>query len=1268
MQFVKNGPEVPDRLLQAHEDGRVVFFCGAGISDPAGLPGFEGLIRQIYADLHVTRNAVQEAAFKSKQFDKAIDLLERDVVGGRDTVRQRLAKVLTPNLDVPNATATHNALLTLGRNNDGRTRVVTTNFDRLFEKVIVDNELSVPTHQAPMLPVPKNRWDGLVYLHGLLPTDPAEGNLDDLVVSSGDFGRAYLNERWAARFVSELFRKYTVCFIGYSINDPVLRYMTDALAADRLLGESPLKPFAFGSYSKGWKNKSSNEWAAKNVTPILYRNFRRHRFLHETLRAWAETYRDGISGKESIVVTYAGSHPTQSTEEDDFVGRVRWAVSDPSGLPARRFAELDPVPPLEWLKPFSEDLYCQADLSRFGVQPGAENDDSLKFSLVRRPAPYTRTPWMTLVDEGAAGNAWDEVMRQLARWIMRHLDDPDLVLSLTQLPGRIHREFAELVELRLKELGEFERDGNTDELNRIRESAPHAVPRPMMLTLWRLLLAGRVKARWPAFDLFHPFSVSQWRRRLERDGLTTALRLELRDMLTPHVSLDRPFPWHPDQEVSGGPERLSDLVEWNIVLSIDDVYPTLRNLQQSPQWPKALPSLLEDFGALLRDAMDLARDLGGADERKDRSFIHQPSIAEHSQNMHLPDRAALIGLTRDAWLATKEIAPKRARRTAESWWDAPYPVFRRLAFFAAAQEGIIPTHLGLDWLLADDHWWLWSVETERETLRLLVRLAPDLDAASVARLEGAILGGPRRSIYEDNIKPERWARLVEREVWRRLAKMDDAGAIRGTEAKAKLHELSSRHPDWYRKTDESDEFPIWMGTGEGRKSIPAPRREGELIAWLKENPGEDLWQDDDWPERCRDNFPATASALCALARENTWPVVRWRQALHVWSDEKLIKRSWLYTASLLAQASGDELMPLAHEISRWLGKVGQGLDPDEALFLGLCRAVLRLDYQKEADEDDDPLTQAINHPVGHVTEALLNWWTRSSLKDGQGLNEPLKHLFTELCDVRTSSFRHGRVLLASRAITLFRVDNEWATQHLVPLFQWHSANTEARAAWSGFLWSPRLYRPFMESIKVSFLNTASHCSELHDAYSAPYAVLLTSAALDRGNTFTTRQLAIATDVLTESGLQNSAEVLVDALEAAGERCVDYWRNRVRPYLQNIWPTSSTYRTPQVSECLGRLCIAAGPAFPEVLEEVRNWLQPPQYAGRLMARLKDSELCTKFPAEVLDFLDLVTGNEPPFGDELRECLRQIWSAAPRLQDDQRSRRISNLVRGHGGRLE
>ncbi len=440
MRFVRHGPDIPERLTQAHEDGRAVFFCGAGMSYPARLPGFAGLVNKLYAALATTPNAVQQAAIKAGQFDTAIGLLEADIVGGRETVRRALAGILTPDLSAPNAMATHNALLTLGRNREGRTRLITTNFDRLFEEVIAAKSLSIERFHAPLLPVPKNRWDGLVYLHGLLTATLTTSELDRLVVSSGDFGLAYLTERWAARFVTELFRNYTVCFIGYSINDPVLRYMMDALAADRLLGESPPEMFAFGSHSKGKEEERANEWQAKNVTPILYREHNRHAYLHKTLRVWADTYRDGVRGKERIVVECAIARPLASTSQDGFVGRLLWALSDPGGLPARRFADLDPVPSLDWLEPLSEDRYQHADLARFGVPPRAVADDTLAFSLTRRPSPYSLAPWMCIVDAGARGSRWDEVMRQLARWLIRHLDDPALLLWLVKRSGQLHKD------------------------------------------------------------------------------------------------------------------------------------------------------------------------------------------------------------------------------------------------------------------------------------------------------------------------------------------------------------------------------------------------------------------------------------------------------------------------------------------------------------------------------------------------------------------------------------------------------------------------------------------------------------------------------------------------------------------------------------------------------------------------------------------------------------------------------------------------------------
>lgn len=454
MQFVDGGPDVPDRLIQAHEDGRVIFFCGAGISYPAGLPGFKNLVLTLYERMSVLQSPVQTAAIRRKQYDTAIDLLERDVVGGRAMVRHHIAEILTPDLLRRRPTETHEALLSLAKDPRGKRRLVTTNCDRLFEVARARVVPGMLTHEAPLLPIPKSsRWDGLIYLHGLLPEVPDPDRWNRLVLSSGDFGLAYLTERWASRFVADLLRgHFTVCFVGYSIDDPVLRYVMDALAADRMLGETPPEVFALGSFSKGQFEEVANEWRAKNVTPILYAEHRNHFYLHRTLRVWAEIYRDGILGKESIIVRHAAARP-QAGAQEDFVGRVLWALADPSGVPARTFATLDPPPPIEWLGPLSELRFKHADLVRFRVQPNCDVDQRLTFSLTRRPSPYTRSPWMALAGTSysmAGAGQWDEVMQQIARWFVRHLDKPEALAWVLDQGACLHPFLLDLIDDELK--------------------------------------------------------------------------------------------------------------------------------------------------------------------------------------------------------------------------------------------------------------------------------------------------------------------------------------------------------------------------------------------------------------------------------------------------------------------------------------------------------------------------------------------------------------------------------------------------------------------------------------------------------------------------------------------------------------------------------------------------------------------------------------------------------------------------------------------------
>lgn len=1273
MQFITNGPDIPDALLQAHEEGRVVFFCGAGISYPAGLPGFKGLVEQVYELIGTAPTAIERDALNRGQFDATLDLLERRMPGQRLVVRRALAQALKPNLRRKGASDTHAALLRLARSREGALRLVTTNFDRVFHAAAKRSSQAFQAYAAPMLPIPKNsRWNGLVFLHGLLLEKADDTALNRLVVSSGDFGLAYLNERWAARFVSELFRNYVVCFVGYSINDPVLRYMMDALAADRMLGEVTPQAWALGDCEPGQEYSKTLEWKAKGVTPILYEvpsGSHDHMALHRTLLAWAETYRDGVLGKERIVVSHAMARPSASTQQDDFVGRMLWALSDKSGLPAKRFADFNPVPPLDWLlEALSDERFKHSDLARFNVPPHGEVDTKLRFSLIRRPAPYPLATSMLLASGGVAANQWDDVMFHVARWLVRHLDDPRLVIWIAQRGGQLHDRWIWLIEQELDRFASMEREGRTAELDEIRSHAPKSVPGSLMRTLWRLLLSGRVKSSWRDHDLY------RWKSRLKREGLTTTLRLELRDLLAPQVALKQPFRWGNEEASPDKPTRVKQLVDWELVLAADHVRSTFRDLTDE-HWASTLPLLLDDFQQLLRDALDLLREFGEADDRSDRSHWDLPSISQHWQNRGFRDWVSLIELLRDAWLSYHGIDSARAVRIVQTWFDMPYPTFKRLAFFSATQDGCIAPERWVDWLLADGAWWLWSTDTGREVFRLLVLQGGQLVGTTQERLETAILAGPPRAMYLDDLEPDRWQYLVARSVWLHLAKLDASGLVLGALAAARLTELSNAYPKWQLAVNERDEFSHWMsGTGDPdyertRDVDIAPRKRRELVQWLTKPPPERRpFYEDTWRDICRTRFFHSLYALCDLARDDVWPTERWREALQVWSEEGMVLRSWHFAAPVVQKMPDTVIQEIAHGVTWWIEAASKSINQHEEILLHVCRRVLVLpveagtDITRNGSPINQPATEAINHPVGQVTQALLNLWLKRNPNDDDRLPSEIAPLFTDLCDTRVDRFRHGRVLLGSRLIVLFRVDRFWTEQYLLPLLNWNNP-AEARAVWEGFFWSPRLFQPLLTAFKRPFLECANHYAELEE-HRQQFVAFLTYVALGPTAGYSLDEFRSAFGALPQEGLEESAQTLSQALEGAADQREEYWRNRIQPFWQSVWPKSRELATPRIAESLTRLVIAARSEFPSAFTAVKDWLQPIEYPHYVVHLLGESGLCRLFPVDALRLLDAVIDDKNGSFPELGACLDEIAQAAQELVQNARYQRLREYSRRRG----
>lgn len=1272
MQFVAQGPDIPEALLQEHEDGRVVFFCGAGISYPAGLPSFKDLVDEIYKRVGTTPKENEHKAYDRGQFDTTLDLLERRLPGERIEMRQALAEALRPKLRWKGATDTHAALLRLSRCREGALRLVTTNFDHVFDHAARRTKQSFNPYPAPMLPIPKkSRWDGLVYLHGQLPKKADDIALNRLVITSGDFGLAYLTEHWAARFVAELFRNYVVCFVGYSINDPVLRYMMDALAADRMQGETSPKAYALGDCEPGREHDKIIEWEAKGVTPILYEvpvDSHDHSALHRTLHAWAETYRDGVLGRERIVVDHALAHPSASTKQDDFVGRMLWALSDDSGLPAKRFADFIPVPSLEWLEAFTDGRYQHSDLNRFGVPPHADVNSNLRFSLLRRPAPYTQAPWMALVSAGLVGVQWDAVMYQLARWLMRHLNDPTLVIWLAQQGGKLYEQWAQQIENELEAYSKLTSDGDIAKLEEIRTRSPNAIPSPLMQTIWRMLLTGRVKT--PSQNL----GFYNWKDRLKRDGLTASRRLELREMLAPKVVLRKAFRWKIDEVDTSEPTHIAQLVDWELELTADYVRSALLDMSDKI-WQSCLPLLFDDFQQLLRDALDLIRELGESDDRNDRFYWYLPSISPHWQNRHLYDWVVLIELLRDAWIAVRENDPERARRIALGWFDLPYPTFKRLAFFAANQDVEISTETWVGWILTDDAWLLWEECVQREVMRLLVLQGARLSQRLRVLLETAIVSGPCRS-WSD-IDDESWQSIVDHSVWLRLAKLRESGGQLGEAALRRFTELSGANPEWRLADHEKDEFPSWMsGTGDpdfesSREIDFVPHKRSELVEWLRQHPRKRRPYDEDtWSQTCRERFPRAIVSLCTLAQEGVWPDGRWRAALQVWRDSTKIIRSWRYAAPLIQKMPDIVIEEIIRSVTSWMEDASESSSEHEEILIELCLRILTL--QKDADSGNQqnekttnfPLTDAINHPVGHVAKSLLNIWSRRKPGDNDSLPKDLAPLFTQMCDTGVEIFRHGRVLLATRLVMLFRGDQSWTERNLLPIFNWEHSVVEAKAVWEGFLWSPRLYHPLLRALKSNFLSTARHYEELGN-HRRQFAFFLTYAALNSIDGYTQDDFQQAIGALPTEGLHEIARALCQALEGASEQREEYWRNRVYPFWRDVWPKRNEFMTEEIAGELARLSIAAGNEFPNALKAVQNWLQSMASSYYIVGTLKRSGLCKRFPADSLQLLDTVLVHQHWGGGDLEKCLQDIIDSSPELIQDLRYQKLLEYLRRYGG---
>jgi hypothetical protein len=112
-------------------------------------------------------------------------------------------------------------------------------------------------------------------------------------------------------------RAYTVVLVGYQADDPPVRYLLEALEADRERYPDLQKVYAFASCEPGNEEQIGALWEAKGVDPILYAaQGADHSALYNSLGEW-RTYADDPTAwrRRKLQPLLAGA-PSALTEPD----------------------------------------------------------------------------------------------------------------------------------------------------------------------------------------------------------------------------------------------------------------------------------------------------------------------------------------------------------------------------------------------------------------------------------------------------------------------------------------------------------------------------------------------------------------------------------------------------------------------------------------------------------------------------------------------------------------------------------------------------------------------------------------------------------------------------------------------------------------------------------------------------------------------------------------------------------------------------------------
>lgn len=289
--------DIPYELIEAQQAGKLVIFAGAGVSMPApsSYPNFPKLADEI----------AEGTGLKRKK-NEPIDVFIGRIADSGTTVHEEVKRKLSDPESEPNHL--HETIINIFSDSDS-IRLITTNFDEHFCTKILElqDDKHILHYYSPALPVGRE-FKGITYLHGCVTQDARNLTLTDM-----DFGRAYLTDGWARRFLMDVFNEFTVLFIGYSHEDSTLKYLA------RGLPPKSQPRFAFVP------QEEVKKWDYLGIKAIHYplkkvkNNDDKHVHLHSSLEKWVEISNKQLLHQRRLIKSIVKGKPTNNKENLDYV-------------------------------------------------------------------------------------------------------------------------------------------------------------------------------------------------------------------------------------------------------------------------------------------------------------------------------------------------------------------------------------------------------------------------------------------------------------------------------------------------------------------------------------------------------------------------------------------------------------------------------------------------------------------------------------------------------------------------------------------------------------------------------------------------------------------------------------------------------------------------------------------------------------------------------------------------------------------------------------